>query len=269
MSHYSGNFGRQFLNGRQLTSDMKKSQLTYEYGANAVLPMNVGFEQFAVGQFNPALELNAYLRTGTGTTTLHDYLAYTYNGIGAAGDVEILFTDVFGLDAEPAIGNPATAGVFTLTNYPIPRDTSSVFMANPTFAARGIHFPMCWVADYAVNTSAFSSSPVTSSPYYDSGADDATAATAGAFMAFHWISADGTGTVQVELQSCATTGGTYVTFGTASCTLASNIGWGYVLIPSVANGGTTINRYKKVKYTLSATPQTGVTFCVVWGRFNP
>lgn len=267
-NHYSGNFGRQFINGRQLTSTLMKANSTSEYNANATMPQNIGFTQYGVGTYKPGLDLSAYLASTNGSMTLHNYLNDTYSGVGAAGDPEIVFLDVLGYDAEPAVGNPSVAEVYTLSGYQIDGDINSVLMSTPKFTPRKIHGGIGRCVAYYIASSTFSSSPITTSAY-DRGAAYATGGTAGGFVAVQWISADGTGTVTVDVKTSTSSGGTYTTAGSVSMTLSSFVGWGYVVIPSVANGGATLNRYVKTTFTLSASPQTSVTAAVHLRAFNP
>lgn len=260
MPGYSGNFYDVWDNGYKYTAQAESLNVSLGYAANKALPANVGFEQYLAGQFQPKLSLTGFLDTTNTAGRLHKYWGDTYNdSVGAADDIEHIVAVVVGYDATPAQSNPVIPFVGTLTSYDPQTATDGVAKYQAEFMPRGVHFALC---DAVLVGSGATVTTSTTSSAYDRGAAYATGQTAGGFAMIQWAGS-GSSDVTAVVQTATSGGGSYATVATLAMTGVTN-GAAYVVIPST----TTINRYVKVNWTLSSSPQTA-DYVIALGFFNP
>lgn len=261
MAGYSGDFWQFWDNGRQFTSQSESlDSARIGYAENKVLAANIGIEQAIPGIFEPAVGLTGFLDTTNTADYLHKYWGDTYNNeTGINDDIDHVLACVIGYDTAPVQGNPVFAWVMTQTGYDAQTQPDGAGKFKADFMPRGVHSAIC---DAVLIGNAAAVTTATTSSAYDRGVAYATGQTAGGFAMLQW-SGSGSSDVTAVVQTCATAGGTYATVATLALTAVTK-GAAYVVIPA----STTINRYVKVNWTLSSSPQTA-DYCVALGFFNP
>ena len=223
----SGDFTTVLANGVPITPDAFSLQWTHAFASNAVMAMNVGVEQFAVGKFDPKATLQGYINSAPTGKSGHNLLSTI--GVGAT-DVELLVLAMLGQSSLATVGDIARIGGFTLNNYDYTADPSSVLQFNAPLVARGRFGTLARVvANYTGVGGSYAAT------YWDRGANAASGTLLGAQALLQVFTPTGTaatGTITIATQPVAAD--TVVVNGTTYTWSASPAAANQVLIGSSA-----------------------------------
>lgn len=184
-----GNWNRVIANGIEITSQQQQINYKHLYGSNAVMPDNVGVQQYAPGPFDPTLQLQGiYDNHGPGVLSAHNLLSPA--GVGNVNDVEFIISELLGMNGPAGIGDCAVLYDGTLLDFPRLNPLANQMTANAQFKSRGKRmppFPIIIDINTAIKTATnFSSAP------YDDGAESSAGTTAGGVVVLQAISPTGT-----------------------------------------------------------------------------
>src|SRR5258707_7863393 len=260
----TGSFARIFANGYEITPDAVQSHYQHTYGANAVMPQNVGVRQFAPSLFNPSYALNGgFARHGMGTLTAHNLLFPS--GIGSSNDAEFIITELLGSNAAPTQGDCAVLFDGTLTDYKRQNPFNAPMTYSATFKPRGKRMPPFPILILDSNVKGSITSPV-----YDNGAESIGLTNGGVavLQVYNPTGTQASGTITLNGQpsdgDTVTVNGTVYTFKTVLTPTAGQVLIGANTAATAANlfaamtGGLT----SATNYAAGTTPVPAATITV-------